>query len=162
MFKSHSTSLATEMETSVSCSWKAESWGLRSSLSCNGNATPEKTEPSYLAISLYNDGALVGKEWGLPRWLTGKKKIPSRKQGFDTWVRKIPWRRGQWECTLVFLPGKIYGQLYSSGSQRVRCDCACTRFIYLDGDICDNAHKQLKSLCAPKHPQTAEIWITIP
>ena len=29
--------------------------------------------------------------------------------GFDSWVRKIPWRRN-WQCTPVFLPGKSHGQ----------------------------------------------------
>ena len=28
---------------------------------------------------------------------------------FDPWVGKIPWRR-KWQPTLVFLPGKSYGQ----------------------------------------------------
>ena len=28
---------------------------------------------------------------------------------FDSWVRKIPWRR-KWQLTPVFLPGKAYGQ----------------------------------------------------
>ena len=30
-------------------------------------------------------------------------------QGFDPWVRKIPWRR-KWQLTPVFLPGKSHGQ----------------------------------------------------
>jgi len=28
---------------------------------------------------------------------------------FDTWVRKIPWRRA-WQATPVFLPGEARGQ----------------------------------------------------
>jgi len=28
---------------------------------------------------------------------------------FNTWVRKIPWRR-QWQPTPVFLPGEFHGQ----------------------------------------------------
>ena len=35
--------------------------------------------------------------------------LPSRKCRFDSWVRKIPWRR-QLEHTPVFLPGKSYEQ----------------------------------------------------
>ena len=31
-----------------------------------------------------------------------------KNRGFDTWVRKIPWRR-KWQLTPVFLPG-IHGQ----------------------------------------------------
>ena len=29
--------------------------------------------------------------------------------GFDSWVRKIPWRR-KWQPTPVLLPGKSHGQ----------------------------------------------------
>ena len=32
-----------------------------------------------------------------------------KKQHFDPWVKKIPWRR-RWHPTLVFLPGKSHGQ----------------------------------------------------
>ena len=43
---------------------------------------------------------------------------------FDSWVRKIPWRR-EWQPTPVFLPGECHGQKslvdYSSwGLQRIR------------------------------------------
>ena len=31
-----------------------------------------------------------------------------RKPGFNSWVRKIPWRR-KWQATLVFLPGNSHG-----------------------------------------------------
>ena len=37
--------------------------------------------------------------------LAETQKIP----GFDSWIRKIPWRR-VWLPTAVFLPGKFYGQ----------------------------------------------------
>ena len=30
------------------------------------------------------------------------------KHGFDSWVRKIPWRR-EWQPTPVFLPGDFHG-----------------------------------------------------
>ena len=33
----------------------------------------------------------------------------SRRQGFDPWVEKIPWRR-KWQPTPVFLPEKSHGQ----------------------------------------------------
>ena len=47
-------------------------------------------------------------QWGLPWWLSGKEstcqfKIP----GFDSWVRKIPWRR-KWQPTPIFLPRKFH------------------------------------------------------
>ena len=32
-----------------------------------------------------------------------------KRHGFDSWVRKIPWRR-KWQATPVFLPGKLHGQ----------------------------------------------------
>ena len=32
-----------------------------------------------------------------------------QETGFDTWVRKIPWRR-KWQPTPVFLPGESHGQ----------------------------------------------------
>ena len=32
-----------------------------------------------------------------------------KRRGFDTWVRKIPWRRA-WQSTPVFLPGESHGQ----------------------------------------------------
>ena len=49
----------------------------------------------------------------LPRWHSGKESACQckrcRKPGFDTWVRKIPWRR-KWHPTSVFFPGKSHGQ----------------------------------------------------
>ena len=35
--------------------------------------------------------------------------LPSKRRGFDPWVRKIPWRR-EWQPTPVFLPGESHGQ----------------------------------------------------
>ena len=47
---------------------------------------------------------------GLPRWLSGEASTcQCRRHGFDSWVRKIPWRR-KWQSTLVFLPGTSHGQ----------------------------------------------------
>ena len=37
------------------------------------------------------------------------KNLPARRQGFDPWVRKIPWRR-KWLPIPVLLPGKSHGQ----------------------------------------------------
>ena len=52
----------------------------------------------------------------------------SRRHRFDSWVRKIPWRR-KWQLTPVFLPGKSHGQRrlesYSPwGHKRVGYDLA--------------------------------------
>ena len=38
------------------------------------------------------------------------KNLPVfRRCGFDSWVRKILWRR-KWQPTPIFLPGKSHGQ----------------------------------------------------
>ena len=43
---------------------------------------------------------------GLPSWLSGKESAcQCRRRGFDSWVRKIPWKR-KWQPTPIFLPGK--------------------------------------------------------
>ena len=47
---------------------------------------------------------------GLHRWLSGKEPAcQCRRQGFNPWVRKIPWRRA-WQPIPVFLPGESCGQ----------------------------------------------------
>ena len=40
--------------------------------------------------------------------------LQCRRPGFDSWVRKIPWRR-QWQPTPDFLPGKSHGQRRLAG-----------------------------------------------
>ena len=46
----------------------------------------------------------------LPWWLSGKEPtFLCRRQRFDPWVGKMPWRR-KWQPTPVFLPGKCHGQ----------------------------------------------------
>ena len=51
-----------------------------------------------------------------------------KRPGFDPWVGKIPWRR-TWQPTPIFLPGESPwtekpGRLVSTGSQKVKHDCA--------------------------------------
>ena len=47
---------------------------------------------------------------GLPWWLSNKESACQyRRQGFNPWVRNIPWRR-KWKPTPVFLPGEFHGQ----------------------------------------------------
>ena len=50
---------------------------------------------------------------GFPRDSDGKESTCQckrrKRRGFNSWVRKIPWWRA-WQPTLVFLPGKSYGQ----------------------------------------------------
>ena len=52
---------------------------------------------------------LLRTELGLTWWLSGKESACQcrrcRRCGFDTQVRKIPWRR-KWQPTPIFLPGK--------------------------------------------------------
>ena len=54
----------------------------------------------------------------LPGWLSGKESVcqcrKSRRCGFDSWVRKIPWRRAR-QSTPVFLPGESHGQRSQAG-----------------------------------------------
>ena len=46
---------------------------------------------------------------GFPRGATGKiSACQCRRHRFDTWIRKIPWRK-KWQDTQVFLPGKFHG-----------------------------------------------------
>ena len=60
-------------------------------------------------------------------WLRGKESTCQcrrlKRQGFNPWVGKIPWRRN-WQLTPVFLPGESYGQRsltgYSQWGHRVR------------------------------------------
>ena len=48
------------------------------------------------------------------------KKLPEdrlpamQETGFDSWVRKIPWRR-KWQLTPVFLPGEFHGERSLAG-----------------------------------------------
>ena len=56
------------------------------------------------------------QERGLPRWLSSKESAcQCRRQEFNPWVGKIPWRR-EWQPTPVFLPGKSHGQGSLAGS----------------------------------------------
>ena len=48
--------------------------------------------------------------WHCPWWLSGKESsCQCRRQGFDPWLTKIPWRR-KWQSTPEFLPGGSHGQ----------------------------------------------------
>ena len=58
---------------------------------------------------------------GLPRWLSGKEfACQGRRQKFDPWVGKIPWRR-KWQPTPVCLPGKFHGQRSLAGYSPLGC-----------------------------------------
>ena len=84
----------------------------------------------------------------LPWWLSGKESAcQCRRQGFDPWVRKIPWRR-KWQPSSVLLLGKSHGQRslagYSPrGHKRVGHDWATKT---------NNRHKAtFVRLCAHNH-----------
>ena len=49
---------------------------------------------------------IIGLLWWL-RWQ--RIHLQCRRLGFNSWVRKIPWRR-EWLLTAVFLPGEFHGQ----------------------------------------------------
>ena len=52
---------------------------------------------------------------GLPWWFSNKESVcQSRKLGFDSWVRKIPWKRKR-QPTPAFLAGKSHGQRSLAG-----------------------------------------------
>jgi len=82
---------------------------------------PGTEEPSGL---LSTGSHRVGHDWsdlaaaaeiqlGLPRWHSHKEAACQcrrfRRQGFDPWVGKSPWRR-KWQPTPVFLLGEFHGQ----------------------------------------------------
>ena len=76
------------IQSHVSFFWNilARSWSSPSSLT-----RPSTSKPS----------------WVLPGGL-GRKESTCNA-GFNSWVRKIPWRK-KWQPTPVFLPGKSHGQ----------------------------------------------------
>ena len=53
---------------------------------------------------------MISSQDPYPWWLSGKETTcQCRRQRFDSWIRKIPWRR-KWQPTPAFLPGKSHGQ----------------------------------------------------
>ena len=68
-------------------------------------ATEEKLLWEYLVFYLS-----LSHKYSLPWWLCGKEPTcQCRRCRFNSWVRKIPWRR-KWQPTPVFLPGESHGQ----------------------------------------------------
>ena len=71
--------------------------------------TGEKARPShsrslYSKEGKYNLTSKYTVRYGraFPGASVVKNRLPSRRTGFDPWVRKIPWRRA-WQPTPVFL-----------------------------------------------------------
>ena len=83
---------------------------------------------------------------GFPGGTSGKEPTCQcgryKRCSFDSWVRKIPWRR-IWQPTLLFLPGKSHGQKGLGGcslhsvakSQTTPCSWAWTYVV------CRNANR---------------------
>ena len=84
---------------------------------------------------------------GLPWWLNGKESTCQfRRCRFNTWVRKIPWRR-KWQPTLVFLPGKPHWQRslvgYSPRGHRVRNNLVTKQQQFWCWDIAWSSHSKI-------------------
>ena len=71
--------------------------------------------PVFLAAAFRGYSAFRGYPTlrDFPRGLSGKEPTcwcrRCKRCGFDSWVGKIPWR-GEWQPTLVHLPGESHGQ----------------------------------------------------
>ena len=71
------------------------------------------TMPSSQGSSWLRDWTCVSKVF--PRSSISKRVcLQCRRPGFDSWVRKMPWRR-KWQPTPVFLPGESHGQRSLAG-----------------------------------------------
>ena len=108
---------------------------------CAENTSPAAKKPSYKQLqteckSCPQDIVVPGTEYlahgGFLGGTSGKESVCQgrrcRRCRFDSWVRKIPWRR-TWQLTPVFLPGKSHGQKSLAGYspwclKRVRCNLA--------------------------------------
>ena len=62
-----------------------------------------------ILFCLQNTNRIPNVNLGLPQCLSKESTCQSGRCRFDTWVRKIAWRR-KWQPTPVFLPGKSHGQ----------------------------------------------------
>ena len=64
-------------------------------------------------LQIENQGFVFGESWRLPCFGASLvQNLPCN--GFDPWVKKIPWRR-KWQLTPVFLPGEFHGQRNLAG-----------------------------------------------
>ena len=96
--------------------WRFWSWGSKSWLHVLVAARPGLTvglQHWYLNIffniSLKYNLQLIVFSKGFSGDSDGKESACNAGDGFDPWVRKIPWRR-EWLPTPVFLPGKSHRQ----------------------------------------------------
>ena len=76
-----------------------------------GSATPQCQVPQEVSLWLFTLSIVTSASQGALE----VKNLPANAgdtrdvDGFDSWVRKIPWKRA-WQLTLVFLSGKSHGQ----------------------------------------------------
>ena len=80
--------------------------------------TISRTNKHVLLVRLSTDYLARYQSW-FPRWHSSKESayqcLRCKRQGFDPWVGRIPWRR-KWQLTpAVFLPGKSHGQRSPGG-----------------------------------------------
>ena len=68
----------------------------------------------YIYIHIHTHTHTYLSTSGFPSTSGVKICLPSRRHGFDPWVRKIPWRR-KWQPTPVFLPRQFRGQRSLAG-----------------------------------------------
>ena len=93
---------------------------------------------------------------GLPWWLSSKKIcLQYRRCRFNSWVRKVPWRRA-WKPTPVLLPGKSHRQRslvgyslwgFQESDTTQRTEHTCTHFCLVNKFFCTifffhSTHKQ--------------------
>ena len=92
----------------------------------------------------------------IPWWLRWRIFLQCRTPGFDSWVRKIPWRR-EWQPSSVFLPGESQGQRNSMELQRVRYNWATHTHTHTHTSIKGHS-KDLLGLWAKPRPKPLPIF----
>ena len=122
---------------------------------------PWMEEPGRLQST---ESQRVGHDWatsltGLPWWLSSKEPTcQCRTHRFDSWVRKILWRR-KWQPTPVFLPGKSHGQRSLAGyspqrHKRFRHDLATKQQQVLTL----KQRGPVSRSCSVTHPACSSQW----
>ena len=91
----------------------------RPHFACLNGGTEDHLVEWCLEWVLYSPKGMCSQEGGCPGGASGKESgcqcRKCKRRGFDSWVKKIPWRR-KWQPTPVFLPGKSHGQRSMAGS----------------------------------------------
>ena len=86
----------------------------------------------------------------LPRCLSGKEyTCQFRRHGYDSWIRKIPWRR-KWQSTPVFLPGKFHGQGSLEGYSPQSCK---------ESDMTEELTSQLRLWVPGGQSSWRRVWV---